>query len=247
ATNNRALYERNYAWLFGVNVLVALLLLAVLAWVAVRLAMRLRKGRFGSRLLVSPHALHDLAHQRRDFLVARLGILHRGDAGVGVDRSQVDGGIGLGEIGLQQRQDRVDVDVGLGRRGLHLGQRVQRAREAVDLRLQFAAQGLDLGVVQRADQRDGAVDAAVHLTHLGLHGHRRHEDLVALLAGLVGGDDLAQRQHAVAQADGQHDGQCRHRRQQHLGSQLHLQPSSIAAGVGRAAGQDWPAMRRVYL
>ena len=31
ATNHRALYERNYAWLVGVNVLVALLLLAVLA------------------------------------------------------------------------------------------------------------------------------------------------------------------------------------------------------------------------
>ena len=45
ATNNRALYERNYAWLFGVNVFVAFLLLAVLAWVAVRLAVRLRKGR----------------------------------------------------------------------------------------------------------------------------------------------------------------------------------------------------------
>jgi nitrogen fixation/metabolism regulation signal transduction histidine kinase len=52
ATNNRALYERNYAWLFGVNVLVAGLLLAVLAWVAVRLALRLKRGRFGSRLLI---------------------------------------------------------------------------------------------------------------------------------------------------------------------------------------------------
>lgn len=52
ATNNRALYERNYAWLFGVNVLVALVLLAVLLWVAVRLGLRLRRGRFGSRLLV---------------------------------------------------------------------------------------------------------------------------------------------------------------------------------------------------
>ncbi len=52
STNNRAMYERNYAWLFGLNVLVALLLFAVLAWVAVRLAVRLRKGRFGSRLLV---------------------------------------------------------------------------------------------------------------------------------------------------------------------------------------------------
>jgi len=60
ATNNRALYERNYAWLFGVNVLVALLLLAVLAWVAVRLGMRLRKGRFGSRLLVKLAAIFAL-------------------------------------------------------------------------------------------------------------------------------------------------------------------------------------------
>jgi len=60
ATNNRALYERNYAWLFGVNVLVALLLLAVLVWVAVRLGMRLRKGRFGSRLLVKLAAIFAL-------------------------------------------------------------------------------------------------------------------------------------------------------------------------------------------
>ena len=60
ATNNRALYERNYAWLFGVNVLVALLLLAVLVWVAVRLAMRLRRGRFGSRLLVKLAAIFAL-------------------------------------------------------------------------------------------------------------------------------------------------------------------------------------------
>jgi nitrogen fixation/metabolism regulation signal transduction histidine kinase len=60
ATNNRALYERNYAWLFGVNVLVALLLLAVLVWVAVRLGMRLRRGRFGSRLLVKLAAIFAL-------------------------------------------------------------------------------------------------------------------------------------------------------------------------------------------
>src|SRR6218665_334937 len=51
ATNNRTLYERNYAWLFGVNVMVALVLLAELVWVTLRLGMRLRKGRFGSRLL----------------------------------------------------------------------------------------------------------------------------------------------------------------------------------------------------
>jgi nitrogen fixation/metabolism regulation signal transduction histidine kinase len=52
ATNNRALYERNYAWLFGVNMLVAGLLAVVLLWVAVRLGLRLKRGRFGSKLLV---------------------------------------------------------------------------------------------------------------------------------------------------------------------------------------------------
>lgn len=52
ATNNRVLYEHNYAWLFGVNVLVAVLLAGVLLWVAARLALRLKRKRFGSRLLV---------------------------------------------------------------------------------------------------------------------------------------------------------------------------------------------------
>ncbi|GAD22595.1 ATP-binding protein [Acidovorax sp. MR-S7] len=52
ATNNRALYERNFTWLLGVNVLVALVLFTVLVWGAVRLGVRLKRGRFGSRLLV---------------------------------------------------------------------------------------------------------------------------------------------------------------------------------------------------
>ena len=52
ATNNRMLYERNFSWLVVVNVLVAVLLLAVLVWGGVRLLVRLRQGRFGSRLLL---------------------------------------------------------------------------------------------------------------------------------------------------------------------------------------------------
>ena len=60
ATDSRALYERNYAWLFGVNVVVALLLLAVLVWVAVRLVSRLRRKRFGSRLLLKLAAIFAL-------------------------------------------------------------------------------------------------------------------------------------------------------------------------------------------
>jgi len=52
ATNNREVYERNYNWLFTMNVLVAAVLLGLLLWGGVRLALRLRRGRFGSRLLL---------------------------------------------------------------------------------------------------------------------------------------------------------------------------------------------------
>jgi nitrogen fixation/metabolism regulation signal transduction histidine kinase len=52
ATNNRALYEQNYTWLFAINVAVASLLLVAVFWVAYRLMQRFRAGKFGSRLLV---------------------------------------------------------------------------------------------------------------------------------------------------------------------------------------------------
>ncbi len=60
ATNNRELYERNYAWLFGVNVAVAVVLLATILGVAVRLWLSLRRGQFGSRLLVKLAAIFAL-------------------------------------------------------------------------------------------------------------------------------------------------------------------------------------------
>ncbi|MBK6322181.1 ATP-binding protein [Candidatus Aalborgicola defluviihabitans] len=52
ATNNREMYERNYARLFYINVVVASVLFAAIVWVGYRLLARLRQGRFGSRLLV---------------------------------------------------------------------------------------------------------------------------------------------------------------------------------------------------
>ena len=52
ATDNRDLYERNYQTLFIVNVVAAAMLLATIAWMGVRLLSRLRRGKFGSRLLV---------------------------------------------------------------------------------------------------------------------------------------------------------------------------------------------------
>ncbi|RZL60944.1 MAG: HAMP domain-containing protein [Variovorax sp.] len=60
ATNNRALYEQNYARLFGINVLVAGLLVLVIGWVAFRLLRRLRQGKFGSRLLIKLAAIFAL-------------------------------------------------------------------------------------------------------------------------------------------------------------------------------------------
>lgn len=60
ATRNRVLYEQNFAWLVGVNVAVAVLLLGVILWLAVRLAVRFRRGKFGSRLLVKLAAIFGL-------------------------------------------------------------------------------------------------------------------------------------------------------------------------------------------
>ena len=60
ATNNRELYERNYGRLFVVNIIVAALLLLVILWIALRLVTRLRRGKFGSRLLVKLAAIFGL-------------------------------------------------------------------------------------------------------------------------------------------------------------------------------------------
>jgi len=60
ATNNRALYERHYVWLFWVNVVVAASLVLVIGTAAVRLLLRVQKGRFGSRLLLKLAAIFAL-------------------------------------------------------------------------------------------------------------------------------------------------------------------------------------------
>lgn len=57
ATRNSELYERHFAWLVGVNVGVASLLLLVILWLVVRLTARWRRGKFGSRLLAKLAAI----------------------------------------------------------------------------------------------------------------------------------------------------------------------------------------------
>jgi nitrogen fixation/metabolism regulation signal transduction histidine kinase len=60
ATNNPALYERHYVWLFWVNVVVATLLSLVIVIAAVRLLLRVRRGKFGSKLLLKLAAIFAL-------------------------------------------------------------------------------------------------------------------------------------------------------------------------------------------
>ncbi|MBX3604350.1 MAG: PAS-domain containing protein [Piscinibacter sp.] len=57
ATNSPALYERHYVWLFWLNVTVASLLVLVIGIAAVRLLVRMRRRKFGSRLLAKLAAI----------------------------------------------------------------------------------------------------------------------------------------------------------------------------------------------
>lgn len=52
ASSSRALFERNYTWLFAANVVVASAISLAVVWVVWRLMLRIRSGRFGSRLLL---------------------------------------------------------------------------------------------------------------------------------------------------------------------------------------------------
>ena len=60
ATGNRELYERNYSLLLGLNIAVAAVLLAAIGWIVVRLFLRLRQRKFGSRLLLKLAAIFAL-------------------------------------------------------------------------------------------------------------------------------------------------------------------------------------------
>ena len=60
ATGHRASDNRNYEWLFIVNIVVAAALLVTILWGTVRLLMRLRRGQFGSRLLLKLAAIFAL-------------------------------------------------------------------------------------------------------------------------------------------------------------------------------------------
>lgn len=60
ATNSPALYERHFVWLFWVNVTVASLLVLVIVLASLRLLVRMRRRKFGSKLLAKLAAIFAL-------------------------------------------------------------------------------------------------------------------------------------------------------------------------------------------
>ncbi|MDE1948097.1 MAG: PAS domain-containing sensor histidine kinase, partial [Burkholderiales bacterium] len=60
ATSGGGSYEQQFVWLFWINVAVAVLLLLVIGLAALRLVLRVRRGKFGSRLLIKLAAMFAL-------------------------------------------------------------------------------------------------------------------------------------------------------------------------------------------
>ena len=65
SAQGNSVYERHFAWLFWVNVAVAVLLVLVIAYVAVRLVVRVRLRKFGSRLLIKLAGIFALVGDRK--------------------------------------------------------------------------------------------------------------------------------------------------------------------------------------
>jgi len=142
ATSNRDLYERNYTLLFGINVVVASLLLLAIGWIAYRLLKRLRQKKFGSRLLVKLAAVFALAGFAPGVLiyVVSYQFVSRSieswfdvkvegalEAGLNLGRSTLEALsadlVGKTRAAATQLADRPDVSVALP---------LERAREAMD-------------------------------------------------------------------------------------------------------------------
>ncbi len=60
ATDGHQTFVKDYTWLLGLNIAALVALLAATGWIGLRLAVRFRQGRFGSRLLVKLAAIFAL-------------------------------------------------------------------------------------------------------------------------------------------------------------------------------------------
>jgi nitrogen fixation/metabolism regulation signal transduction histidine kinase len=133
ATNNREMYEQNYARLFTINMVVATCLVVGIAWVGVRLFMRVRQGRFGSRLLLkiaTIFALVGVAPGLLIYVVSYQFVSRSIETWFDVKvEGALEAGLGLGRVGLGQFQLDQLADANLADAGEAVaGQRVADGR-----------------------------------------------------------------------------------------------------------------------
>jgi nitrogen fixation/metabolism regulation signal transduction histidine kinase len=109
ASGNGPAFERNYPLLLGLNGVIALVLFGVVTWLSLRLARRIRKGRFGARLMTRfalAFALIGVAPGVLVYLVSSLFISRSIESWFNV---QVEGalssGLELGRAVLETQRD----------------------------------------------------------------------------------------------------------------------------------------------
>ncbi|MBZ8142398.1 PAS domain-containing sensor histidine kinase [Rubrivivax gelatinosus] len=112
STAGGGFYERHFVWLFWVNAAVAALLLLVIGVAAVRLVLRLKRGKFGSRLLIKLAGIFALVGVLPGMVIYAVSyqfVSHSIDAWFDVKvAGALDAGLALGKTTL----DALQADVG---------------------------------------------------------------------------------------------------------------------------------------
>jgi nitrogen fixation/metabolism regulation signal transduction histidine kinase len=191
ATNNPALYERHYVWLFWVNLAVAAVLVLVIGGAAARLLIRVRRGKFGSRLLLRLAAIFALVGVVPGVLIYVVSyqfVSRSIDSWFDVQvESALDAGLKLGKATL----DSIVSDVGDKTRSAaeRLGDTPGSARPLLleRLRDQLAAQ--DIAIVSATGQTvlstsSSALRLMPERPSVTLLRQARHQQVVSELIGL---------------------------------------------------------------
>ncbi len=147
ATGGRAV-ERHFVWLYWVNVAVAALLALVIGLAAVRLVLRLRRGKFGSRLLAKLAAIFALVGLGPGLLIYAVSYQF-------VSRS-IESWFDI------RVASALDAGLNLGRGGLDalVAEMTAKSRAAAD-RLRDARTSIGPLALERAREQAGAGEAAV--------------------------------------------------------------------------------------
>ncbi len=157
-------YERNFVWLFWLNLAVGTLLVLVIGVALARLAMRLRRGKFGTRLLTKLAGIFALVGLLPGLVIYTVSYQF-------VSRSieiwfdvkvatALDAGLALGKGGLESLV-------------LDLGNETQQAAGAWVTQAS-AGDAVDAGAAARTARAERAGAAGCQRAGAGQHGRQRH-------------------------------------------------------------------------